>query len=355
MLRSSRLECRYWDLGEGEKSLGEDETCSDTAGSLSPYADLLFLDEDTLWDLPYIEGSVACCGLVWFVVVEGCSRVEGSRKLRFSEYPWYIPVPKRRNSLDVLGFAVWPGPFAWPSTGDVVNGGGFERLAVKLLALANVRVPAVARGGAFFLIWGPLSELESSESGVANVEVCFAKVVLWGRGRCDEFRLESEPTLGIPSDEYLVGGVRVLFDLFMLMVSNGLNFSPPCVAYGVLRRGSNWTLDFALECLLDGSAAGRSCLGDCVLSLQGGGASAGCSRWVEYALLGAAGSSPPGVLGVKPFLCDEFWLCDLAFGFGLEAWLSSWPGLAVFLGGGAGLLAAGPDGGALSLILSHAS
>jgi hypothetical protein len=208
------------------------------------------------------------------------------------------------------------------------------------------------------LIWGPLSELEPSESGVsgvANVELCFVKVLLWGSGRCDEFRLESEPTRGIPSDEYLVDGVRVLFDLFMLMVSNGLNFSPPCVAYGVLRRGSNWTLDFALECLLDVSAAGRSYAGDCVPSVVVGGACGGFSRWVAYALFGAAGSSPPGVFGVKPFLCDEFWLCDLALGFGLEAWPSSWPGLAVFLGGGGGLLDACPEGGALSLILSHAS
>ena len=58
------------------------------------------------------------------------------------------------------------------------------RELVKLLALANVRVPAaVARGVAFFLIWGPLSELESSESGVANVEPGLAKDVSCGRGR----------------------------------------------------------------------------------------------------------------------------------------------------------------------------
>jgi hypothetical protein len=43
----------------------------------------------------------------------------------------------------------------------------------------------------------------------------------------------------MPSDEYLLDGTRVLFDLLMLIVSKGLNFSPPCVAYGVLMRGSN--------------------------------------------------------------------------------------------------------------------
>jgi hypothetical protein len=109
-----------------------------------------------------------------------------------------------------------------------VNGVGFARVPVKLLALANVRgAPGVARGVAFFLIWGPLSELESSESGAAKVEPGCEKLVLCGRGRWPAFRLGSEPTLGMPSAEYLFDGTRVLFDLFILRLSNGLNFSPP--------------------------------------------------------------------------------------------------------------------------------
>jgi hypothetical protein len=113
-------------------------------------------------------------------------------------------------------------------------------------------------------------------------------------------------------------------------------------------RGSNWTLGFALECLLDGSAVARSCSDGCV-SL-GGGACVGLSRWVAYAVLGAAGSSPPGVFGVKPFLWKAFWLCALAVGLCRVVLL---PG--AFLGGGAGLLEGCPGGGFLSLIRSHAS
>jgi hypothetical protein len=86
--------------------------------------------------------------------------------------------------LDLLAFPDVPGPFGSTFIEYVMNGEGLVRVPVKLRAFANVRVPAVvARGVAFFLIWGPLSELESSESGVAYVELGFVKAGSSGRGR----------------------------------------------------------------------------------------------------------------------------------------------------------------------------
>jgi hypothetical protein len=78
MLRSSLFESKYCDVGE-EKPLGDDGACSDTVGSLYPYARFWLWDEDIEWGLSYIEGSLVCGGLVC-CELEGRSCAEVSRK-----------------------------------------------------------------------------------------------------------------------------------------------------------------------------------------------------------------------------------------------------------------------------------
>lgn len=76
------------------------------------------------------------------------------------------------------------------------------------------------------------------------------------------------------------------------MLSKGFVFSPPREEYGVLTRDPYGELALSLNCR-SGSSGGAD---------RGGGSGTGYFL-VEYAdLLGAGGSSPPGVPGMKPFL-----------------------------------------------------
>lgn len=125
-----------------------------------------------------------------------------------------------------------------------------------------------------------------------------------------DFKFVSEPALGKSSLPKASLRSRVLLDLFIFAaaLSKGLNFSPPCVAYGVLTRSSmgGSILNFLRGSALPVDGLGPSAVVGTGFRGGGSGATVGLSRCVEYAPLGAGGSSPPGVFGMKPFRLAPF-------------------------------------------------